>query len=1556
MGQTSSVPVDGAHHRGPPNPTLHMDSNRTPAPRHVDDAKKETLKIPSAWKTKSQHRRTNSDNFVMVSPQSDISNPSHFRGLFVHQQKPHGAGGPVTHANTGTQPAKYHHRRTSKVISKISPPPYVKQKLYSTMSHPRTSNLQTPPPPIPARFYFQGHDEDDDDNEDDEHENADNVINIQKEQEKKNTDSGEDGEKPFASKTPSKNLEVDFAPPHANKISKKSSMSTTKKKKKKGMTISSKFTRKCIKAKTALSECWKDHVLQNEEPPPNVQRHYSQRQVATMPQQLLPSQNTNGKPFVTLMPQHVQHNATSFQPVWKESKMVLSSSSPDDQNHTSCNEDPNKERVGWKANRVTEPTTVKSSSISAVVPTGHVRDIIRTFSQETNTSTVLQPSKTATTTSGTTAVSTIVQLYPPYSMKESDKQFGAIVETTAESIFRPTSTSDKNQLPTKIDVHPTLTTSTSATSEASSLKSSSTSSTKQSKKNQTTEQPSLKRASIEKKMNRRQTAGSHSTSSTNVTKFEPSTFTQNRRRSEVSIEMQRQIDQQLSGVSQSISVAASKKVQRLRQQYHEEILEKKSQLTKTNEPTRVPIMDTVLSSMSRTMTVAEARKAFESNNHQSLLPSSSTKSRNATSVPNRKSYEYDNSHKIVDNSNVKVQPQVSTGFSTMVSNTTNRRSISVPRGGRTSRPSIDQSALLHLSKSWDGAGSNKNRLSQSLSQPTAQLPVLLQMAGWKAPDQGKPKKSISKIGMSRSTATHHGKSNSTRSEVSKGATQAPTTTIQVAMHRPDPELVVSKKITKKAKSFDHATNSTTQRMNESVPIVRKSTGNISNGGRTIAYMLQQAYFGNDSDDDEDGTNYVKHILSPETRVNALVECSPALSVESASTHNSIPVVSEQAFFNADFLFSQDGYNMYARTTESSTGNTKLLLESDKMNCNDNVFAACIEDQNGPSAFKLSTMDSRSRIITSTSSVSSTIATIVQHPSHVETTSGPVLTERPEGSLSLPRRVRFSDESLLIKNEDTTGVHLIERKFSDLTDVTVATQVQQIRVSTAGSANTSVTIPRIDSIPEEEEDNMENEQATTPDKGNSASAIMRWSYRTSATLSTSSSSSEERGVTPLLGNKAKSTTTNGSPQEINKKQHQRTTNSPYLRFQQAKQRFTSSSASTGIAMRKVVPQKRTSPIRSIKKSNAIVAARIASMEKKKRQGFVRCSSSIDSSTLFEAAPLNKDNTDVPKYEPSSQGSFLQRVQRRLQPASSPKPDDTTLATHSPLVLLQPRCDETDDASYHGDSDRIESSNSPVLINGQVISSPLKLKGHLTTGLTTSTNTLDESASVVSYDSDDVFGAILHPTTIDDSDEENDAGQSHGGDDEFDRVLNYTESFDDEQQTSMNMHHEELGQRKVLPSSISRDTAGSVASVASSSGDTASVVPHWLLQHGGRHRSSVVTTTSDTSSVMSAVSRMKNIHSGSSINGVSQPLPFREIAQVKPVEQHRQPNQLETHEMKSKVVPPRTWRKLAVAAQKEDMKHLHHSSGTTKENASSGDNKQQYRSVHQQRFLYDRSNLQ
>ena len=385
-----------------------------------------TLKIPSAWKT----QRSQPNDFVMISPQSDISNPSHFRGLFVAPPTKLTTTQPPTLMTTTT--TKHHHHRMSKVLTKLSsppPPPFIKQKLYSHTTRRSSAYHPQVIPPIPARFYFQGHDVDDDEDDD--------VVDVPN-QEQEKAPGKEEEEKNvkerFNTITPYKdikkvNTEVfNNAATTANKVSNTIFAKTTtnqdkkiKESKKNRTVIPSKFTRKCIKAKVALSECWKDHVLSNEDtappPPVHVQRHYSQREIITKQQQ---QQQTKNQPYAPLSLNN--NNTSSFQPVWKETNMILSSSTHDssDQNIKTKT----KEYVYEKENKVIAGAHTFSKE-NMVVPTGHVQHIVRTFSQDTYTT--VGPHSKATTggySHDTSAASTIVQKYPPYSKQQPSQEIG----------------------------------------------------------------------------------------------------------------------------------------------------------------------------------------------------------------------------------------------------------------------------------------------------------------------------------------------------------------------------------------------------------------------------------------------------------------------------------------------------------------------------------------------------------------------------------------------------------------------------------------------------------------------------------------------------------------------------------------------------------------------------------------------------------------------------------------------------------------------------------------------------------------------------------------------------------------------------------------------------------------------------------------------------------------------------------------------------------------------------------------------------------------------------
>jgi hypothetical protein len=1250
MGQASSVPVVVAP----------ADPKATPQPKQKE------LKIPSAWKGSNQNE------FVMISPQSDISNPSHFRGKKLHST--------VNLADTSATMQRRAYR-ASKVCSKV-PQPHTSAGV-----------------PIPSRFYFQaeGEDNDDDDNE--------NAI------QKKQTTKKQSGVNPPPKKT--KHPTTNHPPPPM-----------------------SKFAAKCIKAKQQLSECWKERdeaAVPQEE---RIVRHYSQRD-HVKPSAAIPESN--------------------FQPVWKEAEsyppvLPQKYKVPLDPVQVAPKENEQKPDVISPSFTHDKPPIVTSIRVS---------DIVRTFSQETATSTVLQKSTGSGSTNRSSVASTVLQ-HP----------------TANAAIFRPLSSEPASQP----QVKPSLSTSTDTSSSLP-------------------EGKAKKRASIEKQSR-------HSS--------EPST--QNRR-SEISVHMQRQIDEQIMVQNNHVPTTQPSRVHRLRQQYQQEVEKKflivqeesrkQNDMEVTNKKSdrfSIP-RENILDDVSR-LTVAEKRQVFES------------KPRHA-SVPKQR---------------VSVQPTLHTKASTAA----NTRSVSAPRASQL----LDGSALLMLAGSWE--------VPQKKTAPaTTQLPVLLQMAGWKPAPEPSRRSSLTNHRLSHASSQAKTKSATTKPRLSHSSDQInsamPTkhncvshssdgkenqTTEKMNVAKPQvKDIKVRHSIhfhtEKKEKSEDATQIRKAASFDTMIPSKRPATWPK---GRSIAFMLQQAYFGNDDDDDSGDCvvaktthgksgGYLQHLLSPRANRKQLVEASPAFSVDSvqSTVNDSVPVVSDQAMWNADFLFHRDGFPVV---------DASLAAERPSYS------------NHSTSGFALSTLDSRSRIVTSS------VPAVVAPPS---TTAGIMVHKERGDEGSLPRRVRFSEETVI----SSSSAPKLETKLSDLTE---DHHTKDERESVA------MSIPRIDSIPEEEEE--PNEQEPPTDK--SKPPIMRWSYRTS-TSSTSSATVDSRGVTPLLGNKATSKIANTAT----------TTNSPYLRFKQAKDKFASFGGGIKVASpaktMKLKPTKRTSPTKTIRQN--LVTSRIAAMEGRR---FQRCSGD-STETIMPSSPAAK----LPKVK-STKSPLLQRVQRRFHSATPP------------MIIPQNSQDEEEKVS-----------NSPMLINGQVVLSPDPVHHNIP---------YEDTASVVSNDDseEDVFGAILHPTTIDedgDSTAES-VPDTSAEDDAFDRLLNYTESYEepyaDHSAASTVLQTRSLNIEKstILRNQLSSDTT-SIASLASSSGDTATV-PHWLLHQGGRNvqgRSSL-TSSSENSSVVSAVGRMKGVATTS-----GKALPFREVAPV-------QLMQLQRHrysEDPSVVEPPRTWRAMAVAAQ-------------------------------------------
>jgi hypothetical protein len=278
---------------------------------------------------------------------------------------------------------------------------------------------------------------------------------------------------------------------------------------------------------------------------------------------------------------------------------------------------------------------------------------------------------------------------------------------------------------------------------------------------------------------------------------------------------------------------------------------------------------------------------------------------------------------------------------------------------------------------------------------------------------------------------------------------------------------------------------------------------------------------------------------------------PSVSMDSAATpfgEVSSPLLTQDALQNAAFLFSPS-YVDY---------DPKLLKDSHVKN---------------DTTTTITTLDSRSRLIPNVSTAP--YLALPKSESYPPPRPSPELASRV--SATSDRRVRFSGRNQVFlrsaekKTEDNdygpipTQNHIvippIESKMSDLTDI----------LYTARESIVSLT-HTMDTLGEDEDSPKSHQTAPTvinrpvsPEE--ESSPPTHWSYSTDF----------DNGVTPLRSGKGTSNASN-------------TTNSPFKRFKEAKNRF---------ASKKIQPVKRSSPVKS-RPVSGLVHARIAAMEQKSKQ--------------------------------------------------------------------------------------------------------------------------------------------------------------------------------------------------------------------------------------------------------------------------------------------------------------------------------------------------------------------
>ena len=753
------------------------------------------------------------------------------------------------------------------------------------------------------------------------------------------------------------------------------------------------------------------------------------------------------------------------------------------------------------------------------------------------------------------------------------------------------------------------------------------------------------------------------------------------------------------------------------------------------------------------------------------------------SVPRRKSVEVEMCEKQdIENVAPKVVVQ--------------RRSVSAPR------PSLDGSALLHLT-GW------KTETRESVQE----MPALLKIAGWQegggqskreeTAGRNAVKKSAS---VSGSNANTNGDQNASKSSAkiskvngdangirtaaeSKAAKEKwqKTNASKSSTQNTGEEQRVKKKSnsvgeTKEKEQLVSTKQKTASRYSDPLPLAANNMlANKVDGTQTIATLLQQAYFGDLESQKSGSTKSNGRKMASDYRLVAY----PGHALLNEPINSPAPrespahLVSNQASHNAEFLFRSDSDNV-------------LIIPSKKHSSSTMIDAAA----------------SRHR-----SNVVPKAAVVIPPPASQST------------EMHTERKVRFSSGSF-------PG---IDSKLSDLTDDT-------------RRESAAMSIPRIDSIPEEDEEESvftkgkenhpkEEEELDAPqvalkedetneelsevdlmtDTDNSPrgdeetpkqAPIMNWSYR--------HGDNTAKGVTPIIGG--------------NKGLSSHTTNSPYLRFKEAKERF--NSAPVLVEQQDDVPapvsgQARKPP----KRSTSMVTSRIAAME---------ASTSEPNTTMLRKARRATTGREV--------------LAPRRSKLISPAMEYTNMTKESVLNETKEKSPEE----------------------------PKQL------------------SSVVSYDSDDVFGRLVHPTTLDEDNETSESGSDEESDDDFGNILREDHNVDDteDDESTIQPSVSTVRARFSMGSATTMGTSGSVSTV---------LQRRRLLDSMSFHSegASVISSYSvgDTASLPSALKEENIIPSA--VQRATR-LPFREETIVKP-------NELSN----GTPLHARKWRALAAAANEKSL---------------------------------------
>jgi hypothetical protein len=822
----------------------------------------------------------------------------------------------------------------------------------------------------------------------------------------------------------------------------------------------------------------------------------------------------------------------------------------------------------------------------------------------------------------------------------------------------------------------------------------------------------------------------------------------------------------------------------------------------------------------------------------------------------------------------------------------------------------------------NGSNASTSTAAGVAKQPN-NIPILLQLAGWKT-ENTKDKQGIQRLTLTENQLSQGPPGR--RSNVMATRTVAPTRRRQSA-----PPLSAV------AKDGNRASN---RESSASEPIFRKGTTSQiqkENQGQNIATILQQTYpiataLSMDAIHDLQPAqvrfdpNHIKKTAKAGSRplstavgvvsVNGSNEISTGLKSPAASStcttetplsQGSIPILSEEAMGNAAFLFSP-----------SYMGNDKASSEQMRL-----APPAGVMHRDHASSFALSTFDSRCRV--SGSSLSTKPVAI--RPLHnvvddsgsnrsYHTNSKTVwsIDEAPKEGSDVGKRnssITTYDDTMrgkfASKESQKFEMPQIVHALSDLTDTTgresgmgTSTRKEQERASRV-SPIPEVSIRHGGNIldREEEEEDMEIFESESSDE-NVVGPTATWTYRADG---------EKSGVTPFRSG-------------VSVKY---ATNSPFLRFQDAKTKFTGGPSADEPTEDFEDPEAPNTVQRVT--GGGLVSSRIAAMEQRAAAAGV-------------SGPLGNSGKVVPRKVRRATTGRKALAPRRAKLVSPlfRRNHQNDGKFHDEKGLLQ---SDSEDVSLGNDeglvnkrkhpSSPTQFEKSPTLVNGQVVDSS---KNRSTASLRVQTEHVkmsDVSADFTGdkeHEEDDMhsfgtqsFGRIMHPTTIDEDSEsgasrgfinhlfpsqpsqcetEGEAASESESDDEFAILLNQADGEDDDDTVST------VRQNRQYPS-LSK-LHGSRPSYRVSFSDSSTV-----------ESCSVATVRRQRLSGSSTVEATKRLAmkatSQSSLLG-----PFREEAPVKPNEQNAPtaPGSLHLSPMQRTPMQARKWRALAAAAQEKDSK--------------------------------------